>query len=105
VARVFISYAAADRAVAYDVSGGCGQPATSCSLITTLAGWISLGEDWKRRLYRELHEVDAVIGVVTRSFVSSEWCFAELGIADARGCRLIPLLAEVGVVHPLMRDL
>ncbi len=66
---------------------------------------ISLGEDWKQRLYRELHEVDAVIGVVTRSFVSSEWCFAELGIADARGCRLIPVRVEVGAVHPLMRDL
>jgi hypothetical protein len=26
---------------------------------------ISVGEDWKRRLYRELREVDAVVGVVT----------------------------------------
>jgi hypothetical protein len=30
---------------------------------------------------------------------------AELGIADARGCRLIPLRAEAGVVHPLMQEL
>ncbi|MGH4001699.1 MAG: group II intron maturase-specific domain-containing protein, partial [Pseudonocardiaceae bacterium] len=66
---------------------------------------IGLGEDWKRRLYRELREVDAVIGVVTKSSVASEWCFAELGIADARGCRLIPLRAESGVVHPLMHEL
>lgn len=46
-----------------------------------------------------------MVGVVTRSFVSSEWCSIELGIADARGCRLIPLRVEVGVEHPLMREL
>lgn len=46
-----------------------------------------------------------MIEVVTRPFVSSEWCSAELGIAEARGCRLIPVQVEVGVVHPLMRDL
>jgi hypothetical protein len=52
-----------------------------------------------------LRQVDAVIGVVTKSFVALEWCFAELGIADARGCRLIPLRAETDVVHPLMQEL
>jgi hypothetical protein len=46
-----------------------------------------------------------VVGVVTRSFVSSEWCSIEWGIADARGCRLIPLRVEAGVEHPLMREL
>ncbi|MGH3812372.1 MAG: toll/interleukin-1 receptor domain-containing protein [Pseudonocardiaceae bacterium] len=62
---------------------------------------ISVGEAWKQRLYRELREVDAV----TSSFVASNWCSAELGIADALGCRLMPLCAETDVVHPLMQDL
>ena len=66
---------------------------------------ISVGERWRQRLYRELHEVDAVIGVVTSSFVASTWCGIEMGIADALGCRLIPVRAEAGMVHPLMRDL
>ncbi|MGH3833954.1 MAG: TIR domain-containing protein, partial [Pseudonocardiaceae bacterium] len=70
-----------------------------------LRNGISVGEDWKQRLYRELREVDAVIGVVTSSFVASNWCSAEVGIADALGCRLMPVRAEAGVVHPLMRDL
>jgi hypothetical protein len=105
MARVFISYATADRVVAYEVAGWLRAAGHEVFLDDDPREGISLGEDWKRRLYRELHEVDAVIGVVTRSFVSSEWCFAELGIADARGCQLIPLRAEVGVVHPLMRDL
>lgn len=55
---------------------------------------ISVGEEWKQRLYRELRAVDAVL-----------WCSAEVGIADALGCRLMPVRAEAGVVHPLMPDL
>ncbi|MGH8572006.1 MAG: toll/interleukin-1 receptor domain-containing protein, partial [Gammaproteobacteria bacterium] len=66
---------------------------------------MGVGEDWEQRLYRELRRADAVIGVVTSSFVASNWCSAELGIADALGCRLMPLRAEAGLVHPLMRDL
>jgi hypothetical protein len=49
--------------------------------------------------------INAVLGVVTSSFVTSSWCSAELGIADALGCRLMLLRAEAGVVHPLTPDL
>jgi WD40 repeat protein/type II secretory pathway predicted ATPase ExeA len=105
VARIFISYATVDRAIADEVSDWLRVAGHEPFLDSDPREGISLGEDWKQRLYRELREVDAVVGVVTRSFVSSEWCFAELGIADARGCRLIPLRVEVGVVHPLMQEL
>jgi type II secretory pathway predicted ATPase ExeA len=105
VARVFISYASPDRAIADEVSGWLQAAGDEPFLDHDLDHGIGPGEDWKQRLYRELRQVDAVIGVVTKSFVASEWCFAELGIADARGCRLIPLRAEAGVVHPLMQEL
>ncbi|MDQ2882329.1 MAG: TIR domain-containing protein, partial [Actinomycetota bacterium] len=105
MARIFISYATADRAIADEVADWLRVAGHEPFLDHDPREGIGLGEDWKQRLYRELREVDAVLGVVTRSFVSSEWCFAELGIADARGCRLIPLRVEVGVVHPLMREL
>ena len=105
VARVFISYATPDRVIADEVLGWLRAAGHESFLAHDDHEGVSGGEDWKQRLYRELREVDAVIGVVTRSFLSSEWCFAELGIADARGCRLIPLRVEVGVVHPLMREL
>ena len=36
-----------------------------------------------------------MIGVVTSSSVASSWCSAELGIAGALGCRLMPLRAQV----------
>jgi hypothetical protein len=104
VARIFISYATPDRAIADEVLGWLRAADHEPFLAHDLRNGISPGESWKQRLYRELHEVDAVIGVVTSSFVASSWCSAELGIADSRGCRLIPLRAEAGVVHPLMQD-
>ncbi|MDQ3764789.1 MAG: TIR domain-containing protein [Actinomycetota bacterium] len=105
VAHIFISYATLDRAIADEVASWLRAAGHEPFLDHDLRDGISPGEDWKQRLYRELRRVDAVIGVVTKSFVASEWCFAELGIADARGCRLIPLRAEAGVVHPLMQGL
>jgi WD40 repeat protein/type II secretory pathway predicted ATPase ExeA len=105
VAHIFISYATPDRAIADEVSGWLRAAGHELFLDHDLSDGISVGEDWKQRLYRELREVDAVVGVVTSSFVASNWCSAELGIADALGCRLMPLRAESGVVHPLMQDL
>ena len=54
---------------------------------------------------RWLRAEGQVIGVVTSSFIASNWCSAELGIADALGCPLLPLRAEDDVVHPLMPHL
>jgi WD40 repeat protein len=105
VAYIFISYATPDRAVADEVSVWLRAAGHELFLDHDLSDGISVGEDWKQRLYRELREVDVVIGVVTSSFVASNWCSAELGIADALGCRLMPLRAETGVVHPLMQNL
>jgi energy-coupling factor transporter ATP-binding protein EcfA2 len=105
MARIFVSYATPDRAIADEVSSWLRAAGHEPFLDSDLRGGISVGEDWKQRLYQELREVDAVIGVVTSSFVASNWCSAELGIADALGCRLMPLRAETGIMHPLMKDL
>jgi hypothetical protein len=105
VARIFISYATPDRPVAEEVVGWLRAAGHEPFLDHDLRNGISVGEDWRQRLYRELREVDAVVGVVTSSFVASIWCTAEVGIADALGCRLMPLRAEVGVVHPLLGHL
>jgi type II secretory pathway predicted ATPase ExeA len=102
MARIFISYATPDRAIADEVSSWLREAGHEPFLDHDLREGISVGEDWEQRLYRELRQVDAVIGVVTSSSVASNWCSAELGIASALGCRLIPLRAETGVVHPLM---
>ncbi|MGH3833356.1 MAG: TIR domain-containing protein, partial [Pseudonocardiaceae bacterium] len=105
VAHIFISYATPDRVIADEVSGWLRVAGHELFLDHDLRDGVSAGEDWEQRLYRELSGVDAVIGVVTSSCLASNWCSAELGIASARGCRLIPLRAETDVVHPLMQRL
>jgi TIR domain-containing protein len=105
VVRIFISYATPDRPVAEEISSWLRTAGYEPFLDHDLRDGISVGEDWRQRLYRELHEVDAVIGVVTLSFLASHWCSAEVGIADALGCHLMPLRAEAGVVHPVMARL
>ncbi len=102
MAHVFISYATPDRPVADEVSSWLRAAGHEPFLDHDLRDGIGVGEDWEQRLYGELRRADAVIGVVTSSFVASNWCSAEVGIAGALGCRLIPLRAEAGVVHPLM---
>ncbi len=105
MARIFISYATPDRPVADEVSSWLRVAGHEPFLDDDRRDGISVGEDWEQRLYRELRRADAVVAVVTSSFVASKWCFAELGIAGALGCRLMPLRAEAGVAHPLMSRL
>jgi TIR domain len=105
MARIFISYATPNRVIADEVSSRLRAAGHTPFLDHELYNGIRPGEDWKQRLYEELRKADAVIAVVTKSFVASNWCSAELGIADSRGCRLIPLRVEARVVHPLMKDL
>jgi WD40 repeat protein len=102
VAHIFISYATPDKSVADEVSSWLRAAGHEPFLDDDLRDGISVGEDWEQRLYSELRRADAVIAVVTSSFVTSNWCSAELGIAAALGCRLMPLRVAAGVVHPLM---
>ena len=65
------------------------------------AAGIGAGDEWRQRLYRELRRVDAVVSVVTSASAQSSWCAAELGIADAMGCLVIPLRVSPDS-HPLL---
>jgi WD40 repeat protein len=105
LAKVFISYATSDRPIAEEVMRWLRAAGHQPFLDHDIKDGISVGEVWKQRLYRQLRDVDAVIGVVTWASVASTWCSAELGIADALGCRIMPLRAEARVEHPLMENL
>ena len=45
-----------------------------------------------------------MVCVVTSAAVASPWCSAEVGIALSRGSRVLPVRAEPGVDHPLLRS-
>jgi len=53
VARIFISYATPDRAIADEVSGWLRAAGHDPFLAHDLRDGISAGEDWEQRLYRE----------------------------------------------------
>src|SRR5262249_27257209 len=102
VARVFVSYASADLALACEVYGWLVDAGHEVFLDRDPRDGLVVGERWEQRLYERLRWADAVVCVVTSAFLGSSWCTAEVGAPRARGSRLLPLRAEPGVVHPLL---
>lgn len=102
VARLFLSYANADKALAEEVLDWLDSEGHTVFYAPDADRGTTLGDDWKQRLYRELGRIDAIVCVVTSAYLTSPWCTAEVAIADSRGCRLLPLRFEQGVMHTLM---
>jgi hypothetical protein len=102
VARIFVSHAGEDLALAGEVHGWLVGAGHAVFLDRDLRDGIVVGERWEQRLYEGLRWADAVVCVVTSAYLTSPWCSAEVGAAQARGSRLLPLRAEQGVVHPLL---
>ncbi|HUQ59074.1 TIR domain-containing protein [Lentzea sp.] len=101
VAEVFLSYATPDKALAQDVFAWLTSAGHTVFFDRDHRRGIELGEDWKHRLYRELRHVDAVVSLVSPDYIASTWCTAEVAIADARGCRILPL-RTTAAAHPLL---
>ena len=102
MARVFLSHATEDHRVAGEVHGWLSTDGHEVFLDQDLRDGITVGEQWQDRLYERLRWADAVLCLITAAYVRSVWCAAEVGIAQSRGARLLPLLAEQGVMHPLL---
>lgn len=89
MADVFLSYASADRVKA----------ATIVSLLES-AGWsvwwdreVEGGEEWERRIEKELDASKCAVILWTRRSISSEWVIREARAARARGS-MLPVLLE-----------
>jgi energy-coupling factor transporter ATP-binding protein EcfA2 len=104
VARVFISHASADRECARQLREWLVAEHHTVFLDQDPGDGIGVGEEWEQRLHKQLRLADAVVCVVTPAFLASTWCNYEVGYARSRGSRLLPVLAEPGVVHPLLRS-
>jgi WD40 repeat protein len=103
VARVFVSHASGDREPIDEVHRWLIDEGHDVFLDRDLCGGIVVGEEWEQRLHERLRWADAVVCVVTSAYLASMWCTAEVSIALARGSRLLPVLAERGVIHPLLK--
>ncbi len=66
---------------------------------------IHVGERWEQELYHHLHAADVVVSVVTKNYVASPWCFAEIALAKALGRHVLPVRAQAGIHHPLLESI
>ena len=89
MADVFLSYASTDRVKA----------STLVSLLES-AGWsvwwdrdVEGGEEWERRIDKELDAAQCAVILWTRRSISSEWVIREARSARARGV-MLPVLLE-----------
>jgi WD40 repeat protein len=103
-ARVFLSYASEDRQRAGQLHQWLVADGHEVFWDQGLRNGIEVGEEWDKRLHERLRWADAVVCVVTSASVNSTWCTAEISIALSRGSRLLPVRAESGVDHPLLRS-
>src|SRR4051794_14134296 len=103
VARVFVSHAGEDLAVAGEVHRWLVEDGHEAFLDQDLRDGLAVGEEWEQRLHERLRWADAVVCVLTSAYLTSVWCTAELTIAQTRGSRLLPVRAEPGVNHPLLK--
>jgi energy-coupling factor transporter ATP-binding protein EcfA2 len=101
VAKVFVSHASEDRECAGQLHQWLVAEGHEVFLDQDPGNGIAVGEQWDKRLH-ERRWADAVVCVVTSTAVRSTWCTAEISIARSRGNRLLPVLAEPGVDHPLL---
>lgn len=105
MARVFISHASADTALAAEVHGWLTGEGHEVFLDRDLRDGIEVGEEWEARLGERLRWADAVVSLITRPYLESLWCTFEITIARDRGSRVLPVVAEEGVRHPLLKSL
>jgi energy-coupling factor transporter ATP-binding protein EcfA2 len=102
MARVFVSFASKDLPLATEVHRWLADHGHDAFLDRDLHDGILVGDAWQQRLHERLRWADALVCVLTSAYLTSPWCSAELGIAQSRGGRLLPVRAEEGVRHPLL---
>jgi WD40 repeat protein/energy-coupling factor transporter ATP-binding protein EcfA2 len=105
VARVFVSHASEDILVACELHRWLVASGHEVFLDQNLRDGIAVGEEWEKRLQERLRWANAMVCVVTSAYSASSWCLAEVSLARSRGNRLLPVRAEPGVTHALLKSI
>ena len=106
MANVFISHAGADSGWAEQVHGWLKEDGHEVFLDRDRNDGVLPGEEWERLLYSQLREADAVVCVVTASYLKSVWCAAEIGAARALGTELLPVrFSPSDEIHSLLQPI
>ncbi|MCA1851549.1 MAG: toll/interleukin-1 receptor domain-containing protein [Beggiatoa sp.] len=92
---IFISHSSADNAAAAEMKAWLeAQGHTSLFLDFDPEAGIKGGSGWEQTLYRQLRQCQAVIALLTPSWLASKWCFAELVQVQERGKAIFPVKVE-----------
>lgn len=93
MALIFISHSSQDNEAASRLKGWLtDQGFDSTFLDIDERSGIQPGEQWERRLYREIERSHAMILVVTKHWLESKWCFVEFAQARALGKAIFPII-------------
>ena len=103
MARVFVSHAAVDGRFADQIHQWLVEGGHQAFLDKDIQDGIETGEDWQSRLHERLRWSDAMVCVITSAYVNSAWCAAEVGIAQSRGSRLLPVARRTRCGSPTAR--
>src|SRR4029450_1901222 len=92
---IFISHSSADNAAAADMKAWLeAQGHTSLFLDFDPEAGIKGGAAWEQTLYQQLRQCQAVIALLTPSWIASKWCHAELVLARERGKAIFPVKVQ-----------
>ncbi|MGH3700582.1 MAG: TIR domain-containing protein, partial [Pseudonocardiaceae bacterium] len=103
-ARVFVSHAIEDRALAEELERQLVADGHQVFLNQHTHDYIAVGEEWEQWLRQRLEWADAMVCVVTSAYVASRQCAFEVAFAQSMGDLLLPVQAEPGVDDPLLRS-
>ena len=93
MALIFISHSSADNEATAKINAWLkGQGFDSTFLDFDTDSGIQPGKDWEQTLYREIERSQAMLILLTKSWVASKWCFAEFAQARALGKAIFPLI-------------
>src|ERR1700730_3976909 len=95
MAAIFISYNSKDENIAGKIKDwlvGLGFERTyfACDVETGNQP----GEQWEQRLYQELSRSHAIVIVLTRNWLDSKWCWAEMVLARTLGKTIIQVICS-----------
>ena len=103
---IFISHSSADNAAAAEMKAWLeAQGHTSPFLDFDPEAGIKGGSEWEQTLYQQLRQCQAVIALLTPSWLASKWCFAELVQARERGKAIFPVKVQPCEAHGAFSDI
>ncbi len=106
MARIFLSHSSSDNAAAIALGDWLAAEGwDDFFLDLSAARGIAAGELWERRLHEEANRCEAVVFLISRAWLASQWCVRELTLADKLNKQIFGVLIEDIPVADLPADL